>query len=65
MSSAGEELLEARRRRRQGGDPRLSESGRDTLRRLVAGDLVDQFQAALDGDADADPALSGSEPLQD
>jgi len=63
MSSVGEELLAERRRRRLGGDPRISPKGRETLRRVVAGDLTDEFQAGLDADTEADPALSGHEPL--
>ncbi len=63
MSSVGEELLAARRRRRLGGDSRISSKGRETLRRIVAGDLTDEFQAGLDADTEADPALSGHEPL--
>lgn len=65
MSSVGEELLEARRRRRRAGDPRITPAGRETLRRFVAGDLIEEFQAGLDAAAGADPALSGSEPLGD
>ena len=58
-SCAGSE----RRRRRLGGDPRISPKGRETLRRVVAGDLTDEFQAGLDADTEVDPALSGHEPL--
>jgi len=65
MSTVGEELLEARRRRRRDGDPRISPAGRETLRRFVSGDLMGVFQDALDADAEADPALSGSDPLDD
>ena len=63
MSNLGEDLLESRRRRRRGGDPRITPEGRDTLRRFVTGDLMDQFQAGLDQDTKNDPALSGNEPL--
>jgi len=59
VSSVGDELISERRRRRQAGDPRISETGRDVLRRLTTGDLMAQFQAGLKADADADPALSG------
>ncbi|MBN4047480.1 hypothetical protein JYT71_00580 [Acidimicrobiaceae bacterium AH-315-P05] len=65
MSSVGEELLEARRRRRGAGDPRITTAGRVTLLRLVSGDLMADFQAGLDADAEADPALSGGEPVGD
>jgi len=54
--SVGEELLEARRRRRRHGDPRLSDRAREVLLRMTTGDLVDEFQDALDADLD-DPAL--------
>lgn len=57
MSPVSDEVLAARRRRRHGGDPRLSPEGRATLRRFVMGDLMDDFQAGLDADAAADPAL--------
>lgn len=55
----GEELLEERRRRRRAGDPRLSAAGRELFLRMTAGDLVDEFQAALDADLAADPILGG------
>lgn len=57
--SIGEELLEERRRRRRAGDPRLTPEDREILRRLVSGDLMDEFQAALDAVSDADPLLGG------
>jgi len=52
-----DELLEERRRRRRAGDPRLSEKGRAILARLDSGDLMDEFQAALDAVSEADPLL--------
>lgn len=55
----GEELLEERRRRRRVGDPRITPEGRALLLRLTTGDLMDDFQAALDADLAADPALNG------
>ena len=55
----GEELLEERRRRRRAGDPRLSPEGRALFRRMTTGDLVDEFQEALDADLAADPLLGG------
>jgi hypothetical protein len=55
----GEDLLDERRRRRRSGDPRLSAAGRELFQRMTTGDLVDQFQAALDTDLVADPLLSG------
>lgn len=57
--SIGEELLEERRRRRRAGDPRLTDADRQLLRRLVDGDLKDEFQAALDAVSAADPLLGG------
>jgi len=59
MMSIGEELLEERRRRRRAGDPRLTDADRELLRRLVDGDLRDEFQAALDAVSAADPLLGG------
>ena len=52
----GEDLLEERRRRRRAGDPRITPEGRQVLLRLTTGDLMDDFQAALDVDLDADRA---------
>jgi hypothetical protein len=57
--SIGEELLEERRRRRRAGDPRITPEGRAILARLVDGDLVGEFQAALDAVSAADPLLGG------
>ena len=57
--SIGEELLEERRRRRRAGDPRFTEADREYARRLTTGDLVGEFQAALDGVSAADPLLGG------
>ena len=58
----GEDLLEERRRRRRAGDPRLSAEGRELFRRMTTGDLVDEFQAALDADLVNDPLLGGDSP---
>ena len=57
--SIGEDLLEERRRRRRAGDPRLTDADRELLRRLTTGDLVEEFQAALDAVSAADPLLGG------
>ena len=62
--SIGEELLEERRRRCRAGDPRLSEEGRELFRRMTTGDLVDEFQAALDAVSASDPLLGG-DPAED
>lgn len=55
----GEEILEERRRRRRAGDPRITPEGREILRRMTQGDLMDEFQAALDADLVDDPLLGG------
>lgn len=57
--SIGEDLLERRRRRRLAGDPRITAEGREILLRLTTGDLMDEFQAALDADAERDDPLEG------
>jgi hypothetical protein len=57
--SVGDELLEERRRRRRAGDPRLTEADREVLRRITRGDLKEEFQAALDEIAAADPLIGG------
>ncbi|HAS11012.1 MAG TPA: hypothetical protein DCS55_10935 [Acidimicrobiaceae bacterium] len=57
--TTGEDLLEERRRRRRAGDPHISPEGREILLRLTTGDLMDDFQAALDADLEADPVLGG------
>lgn len=59
--SAGEEILEERRRRRRAGDPRLSQEARDLFLRMTQGDLRDEFQAALDADLASDAALGRAE----
>jgi len=59
--SIGEELLEERRRRRRAGDPRLSPAGRELFRRMTTGDLVGEFQVALDAVSAADPLLGGDD----
>ena len=45
--SVGEELLDERRRRRRVGELRMTRHCREILRRLKAGDLVQEFQAAV------------------
>lgn len=59
--SIGEDLLEERRRRRRAGDPRITPEGREILLRLVSGDLVEEFQAALDAVSAADGLLGGGD----
>lgn len=63
--SVGEDLLELRRRRRRAGDPRLSDTDREILRRITTGDLAPAFQAALDADVVADPVLGGHDRATD
>ena len=41
------------------GDLRLNDADRAILARITTGDLVDEFQAALDADLVADPTLGG------
>jgi hypothetical protein len=53
--------LPEKRRRRRAGDPRLSPEGRELFRRMTTGDLVNEFQAALDSDL-ADDRLLGGQP---
>lgn len=62
--TSGEELLEERRRRRA-GDPRITPEGRALLLRMTTGDLVEEFQAALDADVAADPLLGGRDTDDD
>ena len=57
--SLSEELLEERRRRRRAGDSRITPEGRAILLRLVEGDLVGEFQAALDAVSAEDPLIGG------
>jgi hypothetical protein len=63
--SIGEELIAERRRRRRAGDPRLTETDREFLGRLVEGDLAEEFQAALDAVSEADPLLGGADDNHD
>lgn len=63
--TTGEDLLEERRRRRRAGDPRITPEGREILLRLTTGDLMDDFQAALDADLEADPVLGGHDTDDD
>jgi len=62
--SLGDDLIEERRRR-QAGDPRITPEGREILLRLVSGDLMDGFQAELDGISEADPLLGGGDEHDD
>lgn len=55
--SIAEELAEERRRRRLAGDPRVTPKDRELLLRLVKGDLMDEFQAALDAVSAEDPEV--------
>jgi hypothetical protein len=57
--SVGGEMVEERRRRRRA--PRLSAEGRELFRRMTTGELVGEFQAALDADLEDDPLLGGSD----
>ena len=53
------DVSEERRRRRRAGDPRLSDADREILDGITTGDLVEEFQATLDGQLVADPLLGG------
>lgn len=63
--TAGEDLLEERRRRRRAGDPRITPEGREILLRMTTGDLMDEFQAALNADSENDPLLGGHPEADD
>ena len=65
VSTIGENLLEERRRRQRAGDPRITPEGRELLLRMTTGDLMDEFQAALDTDLAADPILAGHDTADD
>ena len=65
LVSLGEELIEERHRRRRAGDPRLTEADRALLRRLTSGDLMSEFQAALDALSAEDPLLGGGHTRDD
>lgn len=53
------DLSEEKRRRRRAGIPGATDGDRDIVHRITAGDLADEFQAALDGDLVSDPELGG------
>ena len=55
----GEQLLEEFRRQRHAGDPRLTPSDKEILRRITTGDLADDFADSLAAISDADPLLGG------
>ena len=65
VSTIGENLLEERRRRQRAGDPRITPEGRELLLRMTTGDLMDEFQAALDTDLAADPILAVHDTADD
>jgi hypothetical protein len=55
----GQDPLEESGRQRRSGDPRLSESDKEILRRISTGDLADEFAESLAAISDADPLLGG------
>lgn len=61
MSTIGQHFLDERRNRRLAGVSRITPEGRELLLRLATGDLMDEFQAALDSDVECD-ALSDALP---
>lgn len=48
---------------RRAGDPRITPEGREILMRLVAGDLMGEFQAELDRISAEDPTVGGGAGL--
>ncbi len=48
---------------RRAGDPRITPEGRALLLRMTMGDLMEEFQAALDADLAADPLQGGGDDL--
>lgn len=66
VSTTGQDLLEEFRRQRRAGDPRLTDSDKEILRRITMGDLADEFADSLVAISDADPLLGGgSDPGDD
>ncbi len=59
VSTTGQDLLEEFRRQRRAGDPRLTDSDKEILRRITMGDLADEFADSLAAISDADPLLGG------
>lgn len=59
MSTAGQDLLEEFRRQRRSGDPRLTDADKEILRRVVMGDLADEFADSLAEISASDPLLGG------
>lgn len=58
------DVSEERRRRRQAGDPRLTDADRKIFDRITTGDLADEFQVVLDAQLTSDPLL-GDHPTDD
>ena len=52
-----DDVAEERRRLRRAGDSRITPEGRVLLLRLTTGDLMEEFQAALDADLAPDAGL--------
>jgi hypothetical protein len=63
--TTGQELLEEFRRQRRAGDPRLTESDKEILRRVTTGDLADQLADSLTAITDADAVLGGGPTSDD
>ena len=59
VTSVDDDLAEERRRSRRAGDPRLSSQGRELFARMTTGDLVDEFQTALESDGSGDSVVGG------
>lgn len=60
--TTGQDLLEEFRRQRRAGDPRLTAGDKEILRRIVVGDLADEFAESLRAISDADPLFGGRPP---
>jgi hypothetical protein len=63
--TTGQELLEEFRRQRRAGDPRLTESDKEILRRVTTGDLAHELADSLTAISAADPVLGGGHAPND
>jgi hypothetical protein len=63
--TTGQELLEELRRQRRAGDPRLTDSDKEILRRVTTGDLADELAKSLAAITDSDPLLGGDPSSDD
>jgi hypothetical protein len=63
--TTGQELLEEFRRQRRAGDPRLTDSDKEILRRVTTGDLADELADSLTAISEADAVLGGGSASAD